>query len=286
MDGGEKRDWGRFFHKIYGEAQAFTEELLKDNEALRGRLALLESQAAEAGRRPSGAPGDPDPDVATLCRERDRLTRELADLRSRLETVSQENAEHADKYAEIDKQNSALASLYVASYQLHSTLDVDLLLRRVNEVIINLVGGERLATFLWDAPASEFVLADGEGVEQDKGRKIPLGDNFLSRIAEAGQIYVGADPTADGDDESPVAALPLVASDELVGVIVIYKLLSHKERFETIDFELFELLALHAASALMSAQLYTRSQRKANTLQGFVDLLKGVAQEGAAGKAS
>ena len=44
----------------------------------------------------------------------------------------------------------------------------------------------------------------------------------------------------------------------LVGVIVIYALLAQKERFVTVDLELFKLLGAHAAAALVGAQLSPR----------------------------
>ena len=40
------------------------------------------------------------------------------------------------------------------------------------------------------------------------------------------------------------------------------------------DFELFTLLAGHAATAIFSAKLYSTSARKLTTLQGFLDMIK------------
>jgi hypothetical protein len=40
------------------------------------------------------------------------------------------------------------------------------------------------------------------------------------------------------------------------------------------DHELFTLLAGHAATAIFSAKLYSTSERKLITLQGFLDMLK------------
>ena len=87
-------------------------------------------------------------------------------------------------------------------------------------------------------------------------------------------LYLATDTTTPGDDNRPIAALPLVASDELLGMLVIYKLLIQKDGFEPIDMELFDLLAGHAATALRAAQLYARSQRRASTLEGFLQILK------------
>ena len=40
------------------------------------------------------------------------------------------------------------------------------------------------------------------------------------------------------------------------------------------DYELFTLLAGHAATAIFSAKLYSTSARKLTTLQGFLDMIK------------
>jgi hypothetical protein len=62
--------------------------------------------------------------------------------------------------------------------------------------------------------------------------------------------------------------------NSVIGVISINKLLVQKKAFTTMDFELFTLLAGHAATAIFSAKLYSASARKLTTLQGFLDLLK------------
>jgi hypothetical protein len=56
-------------------------------------------------------------------------------------------------------------------------------------------------------------------------------------------------------------------------VICIYKLMVQKEKFLPIDYELFTLLASHAATAIFSAQMYSRSERKLNTIQSFLGML-------------
>jgi hypothetical protein len=46
------------------------------------------------------------------------------------------------------------------------------------------------------------------------------------------------------------------------------------------DYELFTLLAGHAATAIFSAKLYSASERKLSTLQGFLDMLKSPSKQG------
>jgi hypothetical protein len=40
-----------------------------------------------------------------------------------------------------------------------------------------------------------------------------------------------------------------------------------------VDYELFTLLAGHAATAIFSAKLYSESERKLSTIQSFIGLL-------------
>ena len=59
-----------------------------------------------------------------------------------------------------------------------------------------------------------------------------------------------------------------------MGLIVIYTLLSHKRGLSVLDHKLLELLAGHAASALISSKLYSMTDRKLRTIEGFMSLLR------------
>ena len=68
--------------------------------------------------------------------------------------------------------------------------------------------------------------------------------------------------------------MPLRIGTRVIGVIAIYKLLVQKQAFTNVDYELFTMLAGHAATALFSSKLYSQSERKLTTIQSFLDLLK------------
>ena len=67
--------------------------------------------------------------------------------------------------------------------------------------------------------------------------------------------------------------IPLHIQRQPIGAIAIFSLLQQKEGFTALDHELFNLLGAHAATALFAARLYSQSERKLNTIQGFLDLL-------------
>ena len=62
-------------------------------------------------------------------------------------------------------------------------------------------------------------------------------------------------------------------SMECLAVERVFGLLAQKDGFTAIDHELFNMLGGHAATAIFAAKLYSQSERKLNTIQGFIDLL-------------
>jgi len=261
---------GQEFFQMFLKAKEFTEELMRENERLRFKVAQLESSPAA----PS-APGAPTDHVKQLTgRIRDLETR-LAELEARYRKVEDENKEFADRYIEIEEQNNNLANLYVASYQLHSTLDYREVLRIVQEIVINLIGAEAFHLLMVSEKTGQLEVESSEG-QAAPVATVAVGEGAIGRAAKTGENYF-AEQVAHRDPtpfDQPLAVIPLKIKDSVIGVISINKLLVQKTHFTSMDFELFTLLAGHAATAIFSAKLYSTSARKLTTLQGFLDMLK------------
>jgi len=168
----------------------------------------------------------------------------------------------------------------VASYQLHSTLDFREVIQIVQEIVINLIGAEAFAILLLDEKTNELktIASEGEDVMPNIDQiSIRLGDGVMGQVAKTGESYY-VNQDIDGDSGSvsidkPQAAVPLKIKEHVIGLIAIYKLLQQKDSFSAVDYELFSLLAAHAATAIFSSKLYSQSERKLNTIQSFLDLL-------------
>jgi nitrate/nitrite-specific signal transduction histidine kinase len=256
---------GQDFFQIFTKAKEFTEELLKENERLRFKIARLESGEPGVG-------GDQANELQQRVRD---LEQRLAELSERYKKVEEENKEFADRYIEIEEQNNNLANLYVASYQLHSTLDYKEVVRIVQEIVINLIGADAFHIFLVSEKTGALDLESSEGQTALKAT-IPLGEGRIGKAAATGENYFAdtvAHPEPTPFDE-PLAVIPLKIKDSVIGVISINKLLVQKTTFSPMDYELFTLLAGHAATAVFSARLYSASARKLTTLQGFLDMIK------------
>ncbi|MBI4685301.1 MAG: GAF domain-containing protein [Nitrospirae bacterium] len=255
------------FLQIFRKGEEFTHELLKENEKLRFRVAQLEETIAQAG----------DEARVKLYDERIKLLDdELNSLKERYQRVEEENKDFANKYIEVEEENNNLANLYVASYQLHSTLDFNEVLKIVLEIVINLIGAEKFAVLLLEDKTNELVPVGAEGISLADIPKVRFGEGIIGNAAKEGESYFSGDVHSKGSiaDNKPIVCIPLKIKEHVIGVIAIYSLLIQKEKFSNIDYELFNLLAGHAATAIFSSRLYTQSERKLTTIQSFMDLLK------------
>jgi transcriptional regulator with GAF, ATPase, and Fis domain len=256
------------FLELFNKGKEFTEELLRENQRLRYRIASLETDQATASSD----------ELQRLRAEVLQLTDENRRISQRFREVEEENKDFANRYIEIEEQNNNLANLYVASYQLHSTLDFREVIQIVQEIVINLIGAESFAILLLDEKTNELkaIACEGEdvmpGMESISAR---LGEGVLGEVAKTGESYY-INQDIDGGKvtlEKPLAAVPLKIKEHVIGLIAIYRLLQQKDSFSAVDYELFSLLAAHAATAIFSSKLYSQSERKLNTIQSFLDLL-------------
>jgi len=257
------------FFGVFLKAKEFTEELLRENERLRFRVASLESGG------PTPAAVSDDEHVRGLTARVQDLEARLREVETRYEKVEEENKEFADRYIEIEEQNNNLANLYVASYQLHSTLDYREVIRIVQEIVINLIGAEAFHLFVVSDKTGQLELETSEGAAAPV-TSIAIGEGRIGIAAKTGENYFAPEVAHKEATpfEDPTAVIPLKIKDSVIGVISINKLLVQKTAFTPTDFELFTLLAGHAATAIFSAKLYSTSARKLTTLQGFLDMIK------------
>ncbi len=224
-------------------------ELEEDNRGLRDAAAQLDAQAKSLALERQAA-----------LAEVGRLTTELARTREQLANAESEHRDFADRFGAIDRKNTNLTYLHVTSHRLHSTLDRREILDAVAETIVNLVGSEDFAVYELDPSRESLDLALGVGAVHEDLRSLPLGVGALGEAAARGEALVaGADDGLMGvpGGRSVMAMVPLKRDGTLVGAIVIFSLLPQKNgTFDEIDFEIFDLLASQAATALYCARLH------------------------------
>jgi transcriptional regulator with GAF, ATPase, and Fis domain len=256
------------FLQVFKKGAEFTHGLLKENERLRYRVLELEnmlnSQGTEGGHETSHA----------LMSRISELEREKQAILDRIKQIEDENEDFANRYVEIEAENNNLANLYIASYQLHSTLDFKEVLQIIMEIVINLIGAEEFALMLLDEKTGDLSAVACEGLEREDVPTVRLGSGVIGKTLQNGENYFVDDiETYQKDILNPMVCVPLKIKEHVIGVLAIYKLLVQKEKFAQVDYELFTLLAGHAATAIFGARLYSDSERRLSTIQGFIDLL-------------
>ncbi len=266
---------GSKIFSLFDQGKKFTEELLKENERLRHLVAETSREKEVVERRAEAAGvAHLDAKIKVLEEENARLRLEIDRQRTLSAEIEQENREFANRYVEIERQNSNLINMYVASYQLHSTLDFPAVVVIVRDIVINMLGAEVFGVYLVDEKLGELVLAAHEELPETCRGNLVI-DEEMKRIMQGPvQTNASANPTGSPIDGPPIAVIPLQLYDRPIGLIRIYKLLVQKQSLQTVDFELIELLGKHAATAIYSAQLHARSERKRHTLEGVVEIIR------------
>ena len=229
------------------------------------------TQLAEVLERisPRVATPSPEPPPATSGGDAARVK----ELERRLEAAQDDQEELTSQLVEAENLAGKLMSLYVATYQLHVSLDPVEVQNAIAEIARDLLGASSFALLIKDDVEGGCEVALAQGVDP--------GHRF------AGPRYDGGDPLVDATLrdgvlrlEAPgagavLAAVPLRVEDAIVGALVILDVLAHKTTPLSEDRDILDLLAAHAASALFAARVYSKTDRKLRTLQSLVNLIRG-----------
>ena len=244
-----------------------TEEFLREYEAVALRRSELEAENTLL--RSQLQAGDA---IRELSRKIEHLEQEKAELLSRFHRVEQQSSSVSARVEEVEIEFANLANLFVASNQIHSSLSPRGVVRRIKEVLMQIVGAERYAMYLVNPEGTELVPIASEGVPGNELLPVRVNGTRIGQVFTEGTASINDDDPSRGSMATPAAVIPLTVDDRIVGTIAIFSTLSQKERFDTVDFELFKLLGQHAAAALVGASLFVQAERKLPGLEAFLDL--------------
>jgi chromosome segregation ATPase len=244
--------------QVRENTQKYIQALIEENESLRSLVNDLEEQRKQTDRQ-----------LGIAESELGRIESERQKLAERIDQIEVESQDLLGQFQEIERQNSDLASLYVASYRLHETIERSEVIAVIEEIVVNMIGSEELAIFELDAGNGKLKLVDSLGIDPNDLERVTLKESrieeaagVLQKVVETGQRYV----VGSGDEKTLetnsglTACIPLVLDGNVIGAIAVFRLLDQKEsKLAPLDFELFDLLATHAASALYCSE---RAQAK------------------------
>ncbi|HEV7765832.1 MAG TPA: GAF domain-containing protein [Thermoanaerobaculia bacterium] len=239
-----------YVQKVREDTNRVMTDLKGQNERLRVTVAALES------------------DRARLQNEKIRLQEQLMNVREdlgqridehntlmrRLAEVQRENESVAGRFLDIETQNTNLANLYVAGYQLHGSLDRREVLGAIKEILINLVGSEDFAIFERDGD-DRLRMIDWFDERPHAFHEVRFGEGIIGQVATTGESFFSNGE--HGRSVGMTACVPLQVDGRVSGAIAIFRLLPQKhDALEAVDEELLGLLASQAGIALYCTQLH------------------------------
>ena len=167
---------------------------------------------------------------------------------SRFAGVERQNRDFYDRYHDIERENNNLANLYVASFQLHSTMDLREVTQIILEILLNFVGAKTFAIQLVDEEQRQVAHAGGRGRRSRAQGARGRGRRRARR--RGGRVGPAASSTASGCARAPIWRTSIARSSSCrsrsatrsSASIVIWDLLSQKTALADVDYELFNLL--------------------------------------------
>ena len=170
--------------------------------------------------------------------------------------------------AELTRQMASHRRLLDINQRLLETLDPDSVLQMIADGLKQVVDYDNLAIYRVDEEARELrpVLARERHAAEVLGHVIPFGRGMTGWAVEHRQPLLVNDALSDpraiqipGTPADPEAIIivPLVARDDVLGVLNMGRVGGAEVYFTQSDFELVQLFAGQAAVALANARLYT-----------------------------
>ncbi len=260
-----------FVSTFFKKGAEFTEELVVENDRIRAALVDLERENAILRTQLAS-----DEAIRDLLRKIEDLEREKQALLSHVNEAEAHSSQFTHRHAQVEEELANLANLHVASYHLHSTLRLPAVVRHLRELLQQLVGARVYGIYIADDVRNELVAIAGEGLDATQLASIPYGagetqedaQGFVERSFLTGIAHVEEGPL-NYDRAVPPACLPMRIDDRAIGIIAIYELFPQKPGFVAVDFELFKMLGLHAASALVGAELFASADGRIPGVEVF-----------------
>jgi hypothetical protein len=256
-----------FIETFFRKGAEFATELISELQSLRRQTAVLQEENLELRHQLAS-----DDAIRELLRKIENLEAEKDHLRDRSSSADNSSQDYAVMYAAVEKELDALANLYFASYQIHSALEPQAVLGTIEQLLAQLVGASSFVIYLARRTGNERAFVPVHAYHC--APRLSLIRPSEGPIGEAArdQVHSVIDP-GSRTDEDPMACIPMVLSGETIGVIAIYGLFEQKDRFVDMDFELFKMLSLHGASAIVGSGLMAQAGSAEVGLSTYSSLL-------------
>ena len=244
-----------FLETFFKRGAEFTNELLGEVHALQHRAKSLDDENAALKLQLAS-----DDAIRDLLVKIEALEKEKRALAYNIENAKAVSSDFEVRYREVELELDSMANLYVASYQLHIALSQAEVFSIIEQILMQFVGVGRFAVYLRRAVKGAPDALEPVHLfhcDELSGKALPVDDGIIGESVTTAVHYL-SDPGKRREAGVPIACIPLVFGQTVIGVIVVHDLLEQKSAFVNTDLELFRLLGSHAAAAIVGAGLLAR----------------------------
>ncbi|HSJ54066.1 MAG TPA: GAF domain-containing protein [Anaerolineae bacterium] len=177
-------------------------------------------------------------------------------------------------HGEMQQRANELTTLALASSALSSSLELEQVLQTIVESVIKVVHCDKSAIFELSADGQTLSLRVSRGLSAaycEASRQIPVDATGRARVIVTRELTVVVDilrepgqaalrPLASREGYRAVVDLPLIARDELLGLLSVYFCDAHSP--SAVELEVLSTFANQAAIAIANARLYDTVSRE------------------------
>ncbi len=172
---------------------------------------------------------------------------------------------------ETQRRANQLAMLSEVSKTISSTLNLDIVLKRVMDGAVQILNAEAGSLFLIQQDKLVFKVVLGPTGEELLGLTVPIGVGIVGKVAQTSEPLIVNDVSKDPswhtafDKETDfktrdLICVPMIAHDRVIGVVEVINKLDGTS-FVKDDTTLLMSFAVQAAIVIENAQLFTRTDK-------------------------
>ncbi|MBL8682968.1 MAG: GAF domain-containing protein [Myxococcales bacterium] len=219
-------------------------ELVAELDAARKRIAEVEDENTRLRMQLKS-----DTAIRDLLTKIEALESERRELLSRTSEVEQRARSEIERAMAVESELSNLASLYVATSQLHASLDPRDVVATLGQLLLQFVGAG--AYVVYSAEGDRLVPVATEGMPLESVTEAIVGQGIV------GGAFIGGAPfvVRTEDRDGPMVVVPLRVGEQVVGAVAVFALLEQKTELDPFDHELLRMVSAQGATALAAARL-------------------------------
>ncbi|MBN1655115.1 MAG: GAF domain-containing protein [Deltaproteobacteria bacterium] len=245
-----------------------TEDLLRENQKLRHDLAQVQADNARLYAQVASEDA-----IRELLTTIEGLEKERNALIERSQELKRASEQYEDRNLQIESELNDLTNLYVAAFQLHGTMSLKHVVRHIGDLLFQFIGVSSYVIYLGEPDRNLIRPIGWTGCDEAALKPEAVGQGMIGEVYLTGVPRIDDETIFGGTVESPVAVIPLMVDDQVIGVISVIGLHGHKTKWASVDKELFKLLGVHACTALIAANLYDREKGPMAALAGIREKL-------------